>query len=169
MYSVHSDSGKETPESVLPLTSTDPEGNDSTKSNRVNLMDLSLFSSFNVFDLIIPCIPHNGCDPDNKDHGANIGPTWVPLAPRGSHVGPMNLAIRRVPRPPHPPSMSIAFRYFEMGNWSLNYALTAFDLILQITLAQPFQLHCFKEHWDVLHSYLCNITTELQSRYSRID
>ena len=32
--------------------------------------------------------------PDNKDHGANKGPTWVLSAPGGPHVGPMNLAIR---------------------------------------------------------------------------
>ena len=32
--------------------------------------------------------------PDSKVHGANIAPTWVLPAPDGSHVGPMNLAIR---------------------------------------------------------------------------
>ena len=32
--------------------------------------------------------------PDNKVHGANMGPTWVLAAPDGPHVGPMNLAIR---------------------------------------------------------------------------
>ena len=31
---------------------------------------------------------------DSKVHGANMGPTWVLSAPDGSHVGPMNLAIR---------------------------------------------------------------------------
>ena len=35
-------------------------------------------------------------DPDNKVHGANIGPTWVLSAPDRPHVGPMNLAIRAV-------------------------------------------------------------------------
>ena len=35
-------------------------------------------------------------DPDSKLHGANMGPTWVLLAPDGPHVGPMNLAIRGV-------------------------------------------------------------------------
>ena len=34
------------------------------------------------------------CNPDNKIHGANMGPTWVLSAPDGPHVGPMNLAIR---------------------------------------------------------------------------
>ena len=28
--------------------------------------------------------------PDNKDHGANMGPTWVLYAPDGPHVGPTN-------------------------------------------------------------------------------
>ena len=31
--------------------------------------------------------------PDNKIHGANMGPTWVLSAPGGAHVGLMNLAI----------------------------------------------------------------------------
>ena len=33
---------------------------------------------------------------DSKDHGANMGPTWVLSAPDGPHVGLMNLAIREV-------------------------------------------------------------------------
>ena len=32
--------------------------------------------------------------PDSKDHGANMGPTWVLSAPGGPNVGPMNLLIR---------------------------------------------------------------------------
>ena len=31
---------------------------------------------------------------DSKVHGANMGPTWVLLAPDGPHVGPMNFAIK---------------------------------------------------------------------------
>ena len=34
--------------------------------------------------------------PDSKFHGANMGSTWVLSAPDGTHVGPMNLAIRVV-------------------------------------------------------------------------
>ena len=34
--------------------------------------------------------------PDSKVHGANMGPTWVLLAPNEPHVGPINLAIRVV-------------------------------------------------------------------------
>ena len=33
-------------------------------------------------------------NPDSKDHGANMGPTWVLSVPGGPHVSPMNLAIR---------------------------------------------------------------------------
>ena len=36
--------------------------------------------------------------PDNKDHEAYMGPTWVLSAPGGPHVGPMNLAIRDIDR-----------------------------------------------------------------------
>ena len=32
--------------------------------------------------------------PDNKVHGANMGPNWVLSAPDGPHAGPMHLAIR---------------------------------------------------------------------------
>ena len=32
-------------------------------------------------------------DPDNKIHGANMGPTWGRQDPGGPHVGPMNLVI----------------------------------------------------------------------------
>ena len=36
-------------------------------------------------------VPKN--TPDNKVHGANMGPTWVLSAPDGPHDGPMILAI----------------------------------------------------------------------------
>ena len=39
--------------------------------------------------------------PDNKVHGANMGPTWVLSTPVGPHVGPMDIAIRVVPRYDH--------------------------------------------------------------------
>ena len=31
-------------------------------------------------------------NPDSKDHGANMGPTWVLSAPDGPHFAPLNLA-----------------------------------------------------------------------------
>ena len=33
-------------------------------------------------------------NPDNKVHGAYMGPTWGRQHPGGPHVGPMNFAIR---------------------------------------------------------------------------
>ena len=39
-----------------------------------------------------PC--HAKDNPDNKVHGANMGPTWVLSALAWPYVGPMNLAIR---------------------------------------------------------------------------
>ena len=35
-------------------------------------------------------------NPDSKVHGANMGPTWVLVAPDRPHVAPMNFAIREV-------------------------------------------------------------------------
>ena len=34
-----------------------------------------------------------GTSPDNKVHGANMGPIWGQQDPGGPHVGPMNFAI----------------------------------------------------------------------------
>ena len=41
----------------------------------------------NAYDLVLINYP------DSKVHGTNMGPTWVLLAPGGSHVTPINLAI----------------------------------------------------------------------------
>ena len=46
--------------------------------------------------MIWPWFDQTQSNPDNKVHGANMGPTWVLSAPDGPHVGPMNLAIRVV-------------------------------------------------------------------------
>ena len=40
--------------------------------------------------------PLGTSNPENKVHGANMGPTWVLSAPDGPHIGPMNLGIREV-------------------------------------------------------------------------
>ena len=45
-----------------------------------------------LMDCILVLYSSDG-NPDSKVHGANMGPTWVLLAPDGPHVGPMNLAI----------------------------------------------------------------------------
>ena len=45
-----------------------------------------------AFDLL-----HNQIsNPDSKVHGANMGPIWVLLAPKGPNVGHMNLDIWEV-------------------------------------------------------------------------
>ena len=41
-------------------------------------------------------------NPDNKVHGANMGPTSVLSAPDKPHVGPMNLAIWEIHHSPRP-------------------------------------------------------------------
>ena len=52
-----------------------------------NYLSLSLISAFGTQTIIYHHIP------DSKVHGGNMGPTWVPSAPDGPRVGPMNLAI----------------------------------------------------------------------------
>ena len=51
-------------------------------------MKLRLYTRFRVTII--------GFIPDNKVHGASMGPTWVQSAPDGPHIGPMNIAIRDV-------------------------------------------------------------------------
>ena len=46
--------------------------------------------------ILIACMTSFQDIPDSKVHGANMGPTWVLLAPDGPHVGPINLVIRDV-------------------------------------------------------------------------
>ena len=49
--------------------------------------------NLNITDNIVTIVV---ITPDNKVHGANMGPTWVLSAPDGPHVGQMNLAIRDI-------------------------------------------------------------------------
>ena len=44
-------------------------------------------------DTGLPVLAQN---PDNKIHGANVGPIWGRQDPGGPHVGPMNFAIWEV-------------------------------------------------------------------------
>ena len=57
-----------------------------------------LYAYTYAFLYLHTCIKRNtncfSMHPDNKGHGANMGPTWVLSAPGGPHVGPMILAIR---------------------------------------------------------------------------
>ena len=43
--------------------------------------------------LVSPLVNPSNEIPDNKVHGANMGPIWDRQDPGGPHVGPMNLAI----------------------------------------------------------------------------
>ena len=47
-------------------------------------------------DILCECLYKGKNYPDSKVHGANMGPTWVLLAPDGPHVGPINLAVREL-------------------------------------------------------------------------
>ena len=52
---------------------------------------------------------------DSKDHGANMGPTWVLSAPGGPHVGPMNLVIRSVNQVATMPTHAVAACVFSLS------------------------------------------------------
>ena len=58
--------------------------------------------------------------PDNKVHGANMGPTWGRQDPGGTHVGPMNLAIRDVTSALHCVSYGITFLAYKAIDFSLS-------------------------------------------------
>ena len=49
----------------------------------VNLIIIREWLAYNIYHY-----------PDSKDHGGNMGPTWVLSAPGGAYVGPKNLVIR---------------------------------------------------------------------------
>ena len=51
-------------------------------------------SSSSVYLLYIRTRSFCHVHPDNKVHGANMGPAWVLPAPDGPHACPMNFAIR---------------------------------------------------------------------------
>ena len=48
----------------------------------------------NAIDIQAKTLLFSSQFPDSKVHVTNMGPTWVLSAPGGSHVGPMNFAIR---------------------------------------------------------------------------
>ena len=58
---------------------------------------LALWAGLCLRGLVIPSpyelVKSHGGYPDNKVHGANMGPIWGRQDPGGPHVGPMNLAI----------------------------------------------------------------------------
>ena len=62
--------------------------------------------------------------PDNKVHGAHMGPIWGRQDPGGPHVGPMNLAI------------------WGLGAWRHQAIIWSYDVIensIQIPRGQRFK------------------------------
>ena len=53
--------------------------------------------------------------PDSKVRWANMGPSWVLLAPDGLHVGPKNLAIRVMTRPCPPLGVLLIIWAFSLS------------------------------------------------------
>ena len=76
---------------LMMKSSLDQDFHDITDNSTAVYLDrkyLNIYSYLACF-----CKPDHEC-PDNKVHGANMGPTWVLSAPDGPHIGPVNLAIR---------------------------------------------------------------------------
>ena len=85
------------PESKLMMTSHQSHAKEHTStiiSKRDNL-HCENCSLSKLLSVIIALFCPGRYDPDNKFHGANMGPIWVLSAPDGPHVGPMNFAIAR--------------------------------------------------------------------------
>ena len=63
--------------------------------NRIHKLEKTRLNVWDLISEVVAWLPlTHQTDPDNNVHGANMGPIWVLSAPGGSHVGPMNLAIR---------------------------------------------------------------------------
>ena len=83
--------------------------------------------------------------PDSKVHGANMGPTWVQLAPDGPHVGPMNFAIRGV----HTLLAASEWRHWQLSLLS-HRGLNKVANILQTTFLMTFKK---KKNCVLIESY----------------
>ena len=57
-----------------------------------DMLSLQTTNFFIALETPYSCVILYGC-PDSKIHGANMGPTWVLVAPGGPHVGHTTLAI----------------------------------------------------------------------------
>ena len=77
--------------------------------------------------------------PDSKDHGANMGPTWVLSAPDGPHLGPMNLAIRN--------------GIIELRQFWIRYGSLPVNTLRQRQNGRFFPDEIFK--WIFLNEYIC--------------
>ena len=74
------------------LSNTSGASSDST--NTKNMGNLEVFRSLEYHCKVLTKLACYPTRPDNKLHGANMGPTWVLSAPDGPHVGPMILATQ---------------------------------------------------------------------------
>ena len=83
---------------------------------------------------------HQGISPDSKVHGANMGPTWVLSAPDGSHVRPMNLAIRDRSYSPGP----IQFSFYLEIQPAYSSTLLFIKYIWALTYSFQFVPHILK-------------------------
>ena len=67
--------------------------------------------------------------PDSKVHGANMGPTWVLLAPGGPHAGLINLSIW----------VAANRKSQGISNYSIDPVLLEYSSL--ITVAANYHLH----------------------------
>ena len=108
---------------------------------------------------------NNPC-PDYNVHGANMGPTWVLLAPDGPQVGPMNLAIRVSSFPPQHPwqthhSLFLSTRYWASCEIYLLYLYLSFCMIH--TVMPHYRSISIYRPLDGLFKNLLRLTINYQS------
>ena len=118
--------------------------------------------------------------PNSKDHGANMGPTWVLSAPDGPHVGPMNLAIGdRIPQyfagrnHPSPPETSASETKVLIEQIHAMYPYTIFSsrerlkcfylhgAFLMTSLNWVIQFACCNVQGDIQHTW-CSQSIDLE-------
>ena len=100
--------------------------------------------------------------PDSKNHGANMGPTWVLLAPGGPHVGPMNLAIRvnKILHPSNNTNNALAGLL-----WILSQIAKAFRAT---SIRHGFDMKMLDHYNDVIMSTMVSQVTSLTIVYSTV-
>ena len=102
---------------------------------------------------------HQHCQ-DSKVHGVNMGPTWVLSAPDGSHVGPMNPAIRVVQALAcRPVGASLQFKpiwsYYQVGIWKKSKYNNCNTKEIEIETLCKWRPFCLVPAWyDTLYQQL---------------
>ena len=99
--------------------------------------------------------------PDNKYHGANMGSIWVLSAPDGSHVGPMNLAIRvaAVGCQPDEPLASLVTTKSIINVYGSKGRL--FRFMYRTSVSQDYRTtpEQFQNNWNILIIILWSVST----------